>query len=217
MIALVFALEYESAALREPNRMCVSVWNLGLTGKRCLNVLEHHLKRSKPSLLVSAGFAGAIQPGFPVGALIIGENLSCSRALRTVRNVAGFTFGEIATVDSIAGTSREKRALGESSGAISVDCESKHIRNMCDLYGVPMLAVRSVSDTVDQDLPVPAEILISNATGKPDPFRLFKYVLSHPSSVSGLCDLIRNSRVAKKSLARGLSVIMPRLLKTSAN
>ena len=215
MIAIVFALKYEGAALQEPIRLCASVWNLGVTGKRCVNILESYLQCSKAQLIVSAGFAGGLQEGFPVGSLIIGNNLSCSRIVRALGEVPAFTIGEIITTDNVVGTSSEKRTLGNTSKAISVDCESRHIRDICDLYEVPMLAIRCISDTIDQDLPVPADILISDATGRPDSIRLLKYLLFHPTRVHGFCELVRNSRIAQKSLAVGLSTLIPRLLSMS--
>ena len=212
MIALVFALKYESAAIREPNRLCASIWNLGLTGKRCVNGLEERLRRVRPNLIVSIGFAGGLQPGFPVGSLIIGENLTCPHVLQTLHKLHGFTFGKVVTSAHIVATSLEKKNLGISSGALTVDCESHFIREACDRRDIPMLAVRCVSDTVEQDLPLPGSILINDKTGKPDPGALFKYVLSHPSKISGLRELVSNSRIAQKSLAAGVSAILPRLL-----
>jgi len=213
MIALVFALEYESAALREPLRLCATVWHLGITGRQCADPLERHLKHTKPSLVVSAGFSGGLQPELTVGSLLIGENLSHSHITRMFYSFPDFRFGKFITADCIVDTSSAKRTLGGTSGALAVDCESQYIRNICDLYEVPMLAVRCISDTVDQDLPVPGSILINNSTGRPDPLGLFKYLLSHPASIQGFRKMIRNSRIAQKALADGLSTLIPRLLK----
>ena len=213
MIAIVFALEYEGAALREPNRMCTSIWNLGVTGKHCINSLERRLKHAKPSLIVSAGFSGGLQPGLSVGSLIIGANFSSSHLVKSLAGMPGFTFGNLLTSDDVVDSSSEKRILGQSSGAISVDCESLHIRGLCGSCGIDVLSVRCISDTVDQDLPVPGSILVNKTTGRPDPFLLFRYLFSHPSKIPGFRELVRNSRTAQKSLADGLSTLIPKLLK----
>ena len=213
MITIVFALEYEGAALREPTRMCTSVWNLGITGKRCLGPLDRHLKRTKPSLIVSAGFSGGLQNGLPVGTIIVGDNASCSHVVRCLPEAANLTFGKLITTDNIIDTSSEKRALGESSGALAVDCETQHIREACESHEIPMLAVRCISDTVDQNLPVPGHILINPITGRPDPFNIFKYILTNPSSISGFRELVRNSRISQKSLSDSLSTLIPSLLR----
>ena len=42
---------------------------------------------------------------------------------------------------------------------------------------------------------------------------LFRYLVSHPSSVTGFNKLLRNSKMAQVQLAEGLEEILPQLVR----
>ncbi len=215
MIALVFALEYESAAVSEPARLCSTVWNLGGIGSFAASALDHRLKTTKPQLIVSAGFGGALQPGLNVGSLVVGENLSDSHLVRIAAKTPEFTFGQLHTSEDVVEKSQDKYALGKTTGALSVDCESELIRDICQRHRIKFLALRCISDSVDHDFPIPSAILIDHKTGRPNPASVFRYLFSHPGAIPGFKILIQNARTAQKSLARGLNLLLPNLLKSS--
>jgi len=215
MIALVFALEYESAAVSEPARLCSTIWNLGGMGKFAVDALEYRLKSARPHLIVSAGFGGGLQPGLDVGALVLGENLSDSHLLRIAAGVPGFKAGRLHTSNDVIEKSSDKYALGRTTGALSVDCESEWIRDLCDRQGIRFFAIRCISDSVDDDFPMPSSILIDEKSGRPAPSSVFRYLFSHPAAIPGFKNLIQNARKAQRSLARGLNLLMPIFLKDS--
>ena len=72
MIAIAFALEFESACFRARHdpRLRVGVWLLGAMGAAAATSLKRKLDDSVPALLISAGFAGGLQPGLSVGDLV---------------------------------------------------------------------------------------------------------------------------------------------------
>ena len=65
MIAIAFALEFESACFRARHdpRLRVGVWLLGAMGAGAATSLSRKLDTSIPALLISAGFAGGLQSG----------------------------------------------------------------------------------------------------------------------------------------------------------
>jgi len=73
--------------------------------------------------------------------------------------------------------------------------------------------VRCISDAVEDDLPVPADVLLNPQTGRPNPLMLFRYLLGHPSCVTGFNKLLKNSRMAQVQLATGLEEILPQLVR----
>jgi hypothetical protein len=78
-----------------------------------------------------------------------------------------------------------------------------------------MLSVRCISDTMGDDLPVPAEVLLEPRTGRPNPLKLFRYMMRYPSCINGFNKLLKNSRIAQVELAKGLEEILPQLVRIS--
>ncbi|MBQ7567635.1 hypothetical protein IJT17_02400 [bacterium] len=58
------------------------------------------------------------------------------------------------TSDHVIASSNDKLALGQKSGAISVDMESAMVGEIMSVGGIPWLAVRVVSDSADSDIPL---------------------------------------------------------------
>ena len=73
MIAIAFALEFESACFRARHdpRLRVGVWLLGAMGAGAATSLRRKLNTSVPALLISAGFACGLQPGLKAGDLVL--------------------------------------------------------------------------------------------------------------------------------------------------
>jgi hypothetical protein len=88
------------------------------------------------------------------------------------------------------------------TGCLAADLETAQLAEVCAERGLPMLSVRCISDALEDDLPVPADVLLNPQTGRPNPFMLFRYLVSHPSCVTGFGNLLKNSRRHRFSLRR---------------
>lgn len=109
----------------------------------------------RPRLLVSAGFAGGLDP-----AIRRGEVVRPSRAIAEdgtmPLQLAGVTPAEpttIVTVGRIVGTTEEKAALFARSGARLVDMETHAVAEVARAAGLPCAVLRVVSDDAGQQLP----------------------------------------------------------------
>jgi adenosylhomocysteine nucleosidase len=215
MIAIAFALEYESASFRARHdpRLRVGVWLLGEMGVGAAASLAKKLDDSAPALLISAGFAGGLQPGLKVGTLVLGENHSDPHIVSKLSLDQGWHVGGVSTAEAILERAKDKRFLGMRTGCLAGDLETAHLANVCFERGIPMLSVRCISDAMEDELPVPANTLLNPKTGRPDPIALFRYLISHPSSVAGFNKLLKNSKTAQDRLAKGLEEILPQLLR----
>lgn len=215
MIATVFALEFESAGYRaiQAPQLCVCVWTLGVTGYRSAPALKRLIEKGRPRAVVSAGFSGALKPELPLGRVIIGENFSDPAILGRLTGSPHYQTGPITTAAEILETSQAKRNLGEASGALAVDLESSHLYEICRASGIPMLSVRCISDTLDQDLSLPSSVLINPENGKSDPSLVFQYLFRHPAKVPQFARLVSGARTAQKSLAIALGQILPEVLR----
>jgi adenosylhomocysteine nucleosidase len=161
-----------------------------------------------PTLLISAGFAGGLQPGLKAGDLILGENHSDPDVVSRLSLHDGWRIGCVSTAESILESAEDKRFLGLRTGCLAGDLETAHLARICGDRGLPMLSVRCISDAMEDDLPVPADVLLNPKTGRPDSLALFRHLISRPSSVAGFNKLLKNSRVAQDHLARGLEEIL---------
>jgi adenosylhomocysteine nucleosidase len=215
MIAVVFALEFEAAdfVASSARRLCVDVWQLGVTGHRAAGAFERRLESVRPDVVVSAGFCGAIQPGLAVGTTVVAESYTTLPVDAILHELPEIRRGQLATVPNVITTSEGKVRLGLSSGALIADMETAHLADVCGVNGIPFFALRVVSDTCEQDLPVPGHVLIDPATGCPSPDLLFRYLLKNPRAAVGLNRLIGNSKLARRKLSAALETIIPRLLR----
>jgi adenosylhomocysteine nucleosidase len=215
MIAIAFALEFESACFRARHdpRLRVGVWLLGAMGPGAAQNLERRLNGAMPALLISAGFAGGLQPGLRPGDLILGENHSDPEVVSKLSLPHGWRVGCVSTAEGILERAEDKKLLGMRTGCLAGELETAHLARICAERGLSMLSVRCISDTMEDDLPVPADILLNPKTGRPDPLGLFRYLISHPSSVPGFKRLLKDSRVAQNELAKGLEEILPQLIR----
>jgi len=215
MIAIVFALEFESAVFcaKQDRRMRVAVWQMGAMGKAAAGILERKLVDNRPSLVISAGFAGGLQSHLAAGDLVIGRNFTDPDILARLNLGPDWHIGEIHTASAIIERAEDKRNLAQETGCMVGDLETSHIAAVCQEHGIPMLALRCISDTADEDMPVPASALLNPATGRPEPLQLFRHLIANPSSVSGFSQLLKNAKTAQKNLARGLNELLPQLLR----
>ncbi|MCX6972260.1 MAG: hypothetical protein NTV93_19205 [Verrucomicrobia bacterium] len=170
------------------------------------------IEKSRPEVVVSAGFSGALQPGLALGDIVIGENVSDPTLLRSLRGRTDYRIGQIITVPDILETAAAKRNIGVRSGALAADLESAHIFRICSEAGIPMLSVRTISDVLAQDMPVPGFVLINPDTGKSDPSAIFRYLFRHPAKVTQFAQLVSGARLAQQSLAKALGCIIPPIL-----
>ncbi len=214
MIAVVFALEFEAAEFvsRIGRRLRVEPVVLGVTGEKAAAAAEKALAGKRPSLVVSAGFGGGLQPGWKAGDVFAGSNVSSPVLLDRLAH-RGWKCVPFATAPDILETSADKLAFGQASGAVVGDMETAHIATVCAARSFPFLAVRALSDVAEVDLPVPATVLIDPRTGRPSPASLFRYAFSHPASFPGVKRLISDSVAARRALALALFDALPDLMR----
>ncbi len=215
MIAIAFALEFESACFRARHdpRLRVGVWLLGEMGLGAAKNLERKLGEAQPALLISAGFSGGLQPGLKAGDLILGENHSDANIVAKLNLDERWHVGSVITAEGILERAEDKKLLGMRTGCLAGDLETAHLALVCAARQLPMLSIRCISDDVEDDLPVPASVLLNPRTGRPDPLALFRYLIGHPSSVVGFNKLLKNSRLAQDQLAKGLEEILGQLIR----
>lgn len=169
------------------------------------------------SLVISTGFACALVPA-QVGDLIVGTAVSsvhgegtwtmkndrvlCDVAVRgdllIVAQHAGLVarVGTVVSSETVVWQAEEKRRLQHVTEATGLDMESAAVATAAQERGVPMAIVRTVSDLVDEDLPLDFNLFL-RPTGW---VKGMQALIGHPSSLAGLNRLRMQSRVAADRL-----------------
>lgn len=151
-------------------------------------------------IVVSTGFAGALQPGMRSGDLVAdlrGADTGTVEAARETAEKLGLKlhFGKIADSSVVCGPA-EKALLAAKERAAAVDMETAAVRRWADAARIPALAIRAVLDEAGDRLPAPPA---GEEAGK-----LARYVLSNLASLPLMTATGLRQRRAAATLARFL-------------
>ncbi len=177
---------------------------------------------------ISSGLAGGLQSNYGVGDVLAARSvfseavptdgtsrlLPCSGALLSFAAESGAAVVEqFYSADHVVSTAREKQVL--STKADAVEMESFEILRGAQGAGIPAVAVRAISDTLDEDLPFDMSEIFTEE-GQVSVPRVLGQVALKPQSLPGLVRLGKNSRVAAHSLSRFLDVYLASLANRTA-
>ena len=165
---------------------------------------------------ISSGLAGALKAQYRVGQVLAARTVRTEAVRADLRSgtldssppLLAFAAECGATVvdqfysaERVVGRMEEKRFLGEHSDA--VEMESFEILFKSAESGIPAVAIRAISDAVDDDLPLDMNRIFTDE-GQVSIPRVLGQVALHPTSVPDLVRLGQNSKAAAESLARFL-------------
>ncbi len=137
-------------------------------------------KRIEVDGMISTGFCGALDPSLRVGDIV----------------------RDLCTIDRVATTAAEKQKLRASTGAMGVDMESSAVAQKAAEWGVTFQAIRVVSDTADDDMPLDFNIY-RDREGRFSRTRIAMAAMARPfTAVPALLRLDRNCRMAAESLGK---------------
>jgi nucleoside phosphorylase len=190
--------------------ICVSVYLTGIGRGLPRQAVEMReaFSTSKLNLAISSGLSGALKQGLKPGDLIVPQKV------RTLRNDANAdsdpAFRERAiqqgalpietliTVDRIVPTAEEKARLSFFGEA--VDMESAMVMSRFVEAGVPVLTIRAISDSADEDLPIDFDRCLT-PQGAIKPMSLVNAIVRRPGNLPNLVRFGRQSNQAAQRLA----------------
>jgi adenosylhomocysteine nucleosidase len=165
--------------------------------------VEAYLKGNAPSMWIASGFGGSLSPELRLGDIVLGRNFSNPALLAAIASLPAHT-GSLITTRKVVETAEQKRDLGRHTGAIVVDMETAAISPLCAARGIPMLALRAISDLDSQDLPVPAAVWFDMAKQRPRPIPLIAYLAAHPGRIAPFISFVRGIHLARTRLTASL-------------
>lgn len=173
-------------------KIAVTVVHTGIGPAAAERAIRELLAHEKPCRVISAGFAGGLDP-----ALRAGDTLSAEFPTTLI-------FSKAVPLETPA----EKIAAFRKTGARIVDMETDAICAVCAGAGIPLGSIRAVSDTAEEALPVPFDVWFDTARQRARPFALVVHLLCHPSHIAPFARFVlRLPRVAE-SLAQAIEAAL---------
>src|ERR1700674_2395075 len=162
----------------------------------------------KPDICISTGLAGSLRSGYRPGDILaarlvseVGQPVAVAshrELLSTAVDCGARQIERVATSRTLVARAEQKRQLG--SQAEAVEMESYTILAEAARCGVPAVAIRAVSDTVEFDMPYDFE-RARDAQGQIRVMGVVSQVLRRPSGLPDLLKLVHDSRFAARRLA----------------
>ncbi len=154
---------------------------------------------------VLSGYGGALVAPLKVGQVLVSTNFSSEAVLGFLRMLSGFDFASFCTAEKIAATTEEREAYARATESQVVDMETAAVTEVVRSRQLPFLAVRVISDDFYQVLPVGALAAgFDNRLGRPTPFRLLAYLLTHPREFRPFRKFVQGLGPARRHLTQFL-------------
>jgi adenosylhomocysteine nucleosidase len=170
----------------------------------------------RPKLVLSAGFAGALQDRFHVGDILLATEVTDSDGTCRPATWPGelppgewrppLHRGRLLTLPRLVSDPQEKAALGQRHQAAAVDMESATAARLCHRQGVPFGSVRAVSD--DVNAPLSPQLVALLEGGRVSWLHLLAALARSPRLGGELRRLAVHTRFAAKQLAAALGELL---------
>ena len=216
-IGIVAALEREIAPLLEPGKfgfvrfdssrthwenefMLVECGGIG--AKAAAAAAERLLASGEIKLLITAGIAGALTPGAEIGQVMLPSVVldeTSGQRYKTCSRHPGILVTAASVADSAA-----KQALRQRTGADLVDMEAAAVAAVAAAHQVPFLAVKAISDTLEQRLP-PLHRFVREGRFRTPAFLLWAAL--RPHWWAAILQLGDQTQIAARKLSFALSTL----------
>jgi adenosylhomocysteine nucleosidase len=207
-VLIVCGLKREAAILGGPGRTA-------LCGDApTLRARLAEATRLKPSLVVSWGLCGGLDPRLRPGDLILGaevvsgegavktdEAVTASLAERLAVAGAGVVVERLAAAEAPVMTAAAKAVLRRTTGAAGVDMESLIAGQYALRERIPFAILRAVADPAERDLP-PLALKAMTADGGIRVQAIIGGLIGSPWRLADLRALAADSRAAFRALKR---------------
>jgi adenosylhomocysteine nucleosidase len=153
----------------------------------------------QPSLVISAGFAGALGP-----TLLVGNVLTPRWVINAgdgSRTDTGAGVGALISIDSVAGPG-QKAKLSKAYDAQAVDMEAAAVARGAQARGVRFVAIKAISDESNFVMPPMKQFV--NGNGEFNTSRFVVFALVRPWLWLKMVHLARNASRAARALCESL-------------
>lgn len=167
--------------------------------------------------VISFGVAGGLSPQLGAGTYVVGSAILSGTAHFTtdpdwsrglLQAIPGSVHGLIAGVSAPIAHPEAKRALHINTGALAVDMESHVVAQVAAARGLPMAAVRVITDPALRALPQ-AALIANRADGTIDMAAVIRSIMREPDELPMLLRTAFDGMVGLAALVRGRQLLGP--------
>lgn len=199
----------------------------GMGKIRASEALRQVCERFAPSLILSMGYAGAVTPQLKIGDLIVADKIlefagdpvgADWTTIHETRELpinpfpidkrleGEFVRGGLLTVDEVIYKPESKSALGKLYPVQAVEMETSALARMAQEKKIPFLSLRSISDTVDCELPDFSSM--KNQEGEVSKLKAGWHAITHPDKIKSLVELRKKAQTATARLTRFITQLV---------
>jgi nucleoside phosphorylase len=189
----------------------IEVLHTGVGENICTERIAKFLKNQQFEFLISAGFAGSLNHELQVNDLLVAKNFSTADLKHASLSNVSIYPGNMLTVPALIDSRAERDRIARDSGASAIDMETEFIAAACAAQGIPLLALRVITDTPSQPFPAPPSVLFDVQQQRTHVAALAKFFLTHPRRIPGLVHFARRIARARTILANALVEITPKI------
>jgi adenosylhomocysteine nucleosidase len=174
--------------------------------------------------IISFGVAGGLAPQLRPGTCVIGSAIlaGSSRLLtnqiwsqKLLQSFPDAVSGMILGASAPVGDPCDKRALHVNTGAIAVDMESHVVATVGAAHGLPVAAMRVITDPAERALPASA-VAAMRPNGTTNIGAMVRSVLTRPREIPALFQTALDALAARTTLLRGRRLLGPVLLRVNS-
>jgi adenosylhomocysteine nucleosidase len=188
----------------------IAICHTGVGEDSCRAQITGFLQIGRPDFLISSGFAGGLDPALKVGDILIARNFSSDNLLSRLTLQDGI-IGTLTTQSSVAETVAQKTDLSKRTGASAVDMETALIFDACSRRGIPMLALRGISDAARDQMPVPFSVWFDASKQKPRIAALLWRLALHPFKIPGFTQFVKGISFTRLRLTDAIAQAVEKL------
>jgi adenosylhomocysteine nucleosidase len=191
----------------------------GMGKERAESATKFMLERYPVSAIISLGFAGALAPELSIGDVVVCSTLHCahksehkwvsgglcasdthllSLVSEGLEDIVASCLGSSVSVLQLEASTKQLPGLAETLNVHIVEMESYWIASIASARKIPFIAIRSISDTMQESVEPFDQILTSDGR------LLWKKAvwcfITHPQYLINTFTLYKNVRIAKKNL-----------------
>lgn len=212
-VLLCFAVQ-EEMKFFAPHRSCgkgcqpaasFQVWMTGIGRRNAAENVRKAIARMKPERVITAGFAGGLNPALQCGMVLYDEDFGAG--FGPDLEVMGVRPAKFYCHRRVAITVEEKAALWRETKADAVEMESSVIRTICREFKIPSATIRVISDDAHQDLPLDFNALMTSED-RINYVKLLGAVLSRPGRIPKLIEFQRQTIGAARKLGAVLEDLL---------
>lgn len=187
---------------------------------RAARATEALIDGHRPGWVISAGFAGGLQPELKRYDVVMADavsdrddrRLAIDLAVDRAALPAGVHVGRLLSVDEVIRLPGEKQALGQRHGALAVDLESFATAEVCQRRGTRLLAIRILTDAMDEQLPADIQRLSDQPNTAARLGAAAGAIWRRPSSLKDMMALKETALVGSDRLAKFLAGVIETLV-----